>query len=88
MSANPKASVAITERSMWHLLGSHLAYGGLFLCPFITNNNKKKTIIDIYEVSVTESQALTRVTSFNPLNRPQRVGQFLSQFAEKTEVKW
>lgn len=30
-SANPKASVAVAERSMWHSLGSHLAYGGLFL---------------------------------------------------------
>lgn len=41
-SANPKASVAVTERSMWHSLGSHLAHSGLFLCPFITNNNNKK----------------------------------------------
>lgn len=51
------------------------------------NKQLKKTITDIYGVSVTENQALTWVTSFNPLNRPQRVGQFLSQFAEKTEVK-
>lgn len=37
-SAISKASVAVTKRSMWHLLGSHPASSGLFLCPFITNN--------------------------------------------------
>lgn len=40
-SANLKASVTITKGNMWHSLGSHLAHSGLFLCPFITDNEKK-----------------------------------------------
>lgn len=85
-SANPKASVAVSERSMWHSLGSHVVHSGLFLCLFITNNKKnpnKTAITDIYGVSVTESQAFTRVTSFDPLNRPHRAGPFSSLLQRK-----
>lgn len=40
MSANPKALAAVTERGMWHLLGSHLANSDLFLCPLTTNSTE------------------------------------------------
>lgn len=82
-SANPRASVAVSERSMWHSLGSHVVHSGLFLCLFITNNKKNNPITDIYGVSVTESQTFTRVTSFDPLNCPQRAGPFSSLLQRK-----